>query len=201
MRLKGKTALVVGASRNIGKEIAHTFAQEGADLILVARKTKDDLLEVAKECEALGVEVQPLVADVASHTEVNDLVQAGMSRFGKIDVMVNCAAIRPHKPFWEIDYDEWHKVMAVNLHSTFYLAKALAPSWMKRQQAGSIVVLGGVASLTAQPRRAHVVTSKTGPLRRLGTPSEVASVARFLASDESSFVTGDRIVCAGGRYM
>jgi 3-oxoacyl-[acyl-carrier protein] reductase len=246
MRLRGKTALISGASRNIGKTIAITFAREGADLILVASKSGDELKQVAKECEGFGVRALPLQADVGNHQEVNRMVQLGLEHFGKADVLVSVAGIRPHKPFWEINYDEWHHVFAVNLHSSFYLAKALAPGMMERKS-GSIIALGGMSSMTSQPNRAHVAASKTGlhglirslalelgpygvranliavgsigterrnpewyaesggvpqtPLGRIGTPQEVANVALFLASDESSYVTGDRIVCAGGRYM
>jgi len=265
MRLQGKTALIAGASRNIGKAIAQTFARQGADLILVARTMSDDLAQTAKECEALGARALPVAADVADPNQVNRMVKRGLDHFGKVDVLVSCAAIRPHKPFWEIDYDEWLQVFAVNLHSTFYLAKALAPGMMQRRSGGSIIALGGLASMTGQPLRAHVVASKTGlyglikalalelgpynvranliavgmidterrnpewypegggvphgkagteadgsavgraegttPLGRIGTPQDVANVALYLASDESSFVTGDRVICAGGRYM
>ena len=253
MRLKGKTALIAGASRNIGKTIALTFAGEGADLILVASKTGEELKQVAGECEGFGVQALPLQADIGNHNEVSRMAQLGLERFGKVDVLVSVAGIRPHRPFWEITYDEWHRVFAVNLHSTFYLAKALAPGMMERKR-GSIIALGAIASLSSQPDRAHVVASKTGlyglikslalelgphgvranliavglieterrnpewyqetggspqtsaliertPLRRTGTPQEVAKVALFLASDESSYVTGDRILCLGGRYM
>jgi 3-oxoacyl-[acyl-carrier protein] reductase len=261
MRLQGKTALIAGASRNIGRAIAQTYAREGADVILVARTMSEDLVQSAKSCEDLGVRALALAADISEHEQVNDMVARGLDHFGKVDVLVSCAAIRPHKPFWEIDYDEWHKVFAVNLHSTFYLAKALAPSWMQSRSGGSIVALGGLASVTSQPLRAHVIASKTGlyglikalalelgpyrvranliavgfidterrnpewypegggvpksdndgsavgradsttPLARIGTPQDVANVALYLASDDSSFVTGDRVICAGGRYM
>ena len=147
MRLKGKTALISGASRNIGKAIALTFAREGADLILMARTT-DEVNQVAKECEDLGVQALPLTADVGKHEEVNRVVQLGLKRFGKIDVLVNVAGLRPHKPFKDVSYEEWHRVFDVNLHATFYLAKALAPGMMERRS-GSIVALGGMASLTA----------------------------------------------------
>jgi 3-oxoacyl-[acyl-carrier protein] reductase len=264
MRMKGKTALIAGASRNIGREIALTFAREGADVIVVARQHEEELKQVARECEQLGAKALPICADLGNHEAVGRMVQQGLDRFGKVDASVSVAAIRPHKPFWEISVEEWHQVFEVNLHSTFYLAKALAPSMMKRGTGGSFVALGGIAALTAQPERAHVIASKTGlyglvkalalelgpyniranliavglidterrhpdwypegggkpigldgvkedgtpigraegsPLQRTGRMDEVAKVALFLASDESSFVTGDRIICAGGRYM
>lgn len=265
MRLKGKIALVAGAARNIGKAIALTYAREGANLVLIALKNGDELQKVAGDCERFGAKTLPLLADVGMPDAVDGAVKEALAHFGKVDVAVSVAALRPHKPFWEISNEEWHRVHSVNLHSTFYLAKALAPGMMERK-CGNIIALGGLASLTGQPLRAHVVASKTGlfglikslalelgpygvranliavghidterrnpewypegggvpyqgahgagadgsalgradggtPLGRLGTPQEVADVALFLASDESSYVTGDRIICAGGRYM
>jgi 3-oxoacyl-[acyl-carrier protein] reductase len=253
-QLQGKTALVSGAGRNNGKAIALAFAREGADLILVAREKKAELDEVAHACEKLGAKVLPLLCDVSDHEQVNRMVQQGLDHFGHVDVLMNVAGRRAHQDFWEISYEEWHKTFAVNLHACFYLAKAVAPSMMKRGKGGSIVALGGLASITSQPQRAHVIASKTGlyglikalalelgpyniranlialgvienvranpewyperagggytdadlagvALRRAGKPQEVANVAVFLASDQSSFVTGDRILCNGGKYM
>ncbi|MGH8648943.1 MAG: SDR family NAD(P)-dependent oxidoreductase [Burkholderiales bacterium] len=252
-QLQGMTALVAGAGRNNGKAIALAFAREGADLVLVAREKKAALDEVAHECEKLGAKVLPLLADVSEHEQVSRMVEQALSHFGRIDVLMSCAGRRAHQDFWEISLEEWDKTFAVNLHALFYLARAIVPSMMKRRS-GSIVALGGMASLTAQPQRAHVIASKTGlhgliralalelgpyniranlialgmienvranpewyperkggsyteedlagvALKRAGKPQEVANVAVFLASDRSSFVTGDRIVCAGGKYM
>src|SRR5688500_16066287 len=136
-QLEGKTALIAGAGRNNGKAIALAFAREGADLILVAREKSAELEQVAAECKALGVKTLPLLADVADHEQVNSMVKRGLDHFGHVDVLVSVAGRRPHQDFWEISYEEWHKVFAVNLHSTFYLAKALAPSMIKRGKGGS----------------------------------------------------------------
>jgi 3-oxoacyl-[acyl-carrier protein] reductase len=252
-QLEGKVALVAGAGRNNGKAIALAFAREGADLILVARERKQQLDEVANECEKSGSKVITLLADLSEYEQVNTVVQRGNEKFGRIDVLMCCTGRRAHQDFWQISYEEWHKTFAVNLHSAFYLARAVVPGMMERKS-GSIVALGGMASVTSQPQRAHVIASKTGlyglikalalelgpynvranlialslienvranpewyperaggsypasevadiPLRRMGKPQEVANVAVFLASDQSSFVTGDRVVCCGGKYM
>ncbi|MBI3042706.1 MAG: SDR family oxidoreductase [Betaproteobacteria bacterium] len=253
-QLEGKTALIAGAGRNNGKAIALAFAREGADLIMVAREKRDELEAVSKECQALGAKTLPLLADVSDHEQVNRMVQQGLDHFGKVDVMVNVAGRRPHQDFWDISYDEWLRVFAVNLHSMFYLAKALTPSMIRRGEGGSLIALGGLASLTSMPQRAHVTASKTGlyglikslalelgpyniranlialslidnvrvnpewypekgagthtsremegcALQRTGRPEEVANVAVYLASDQSSYVTGDRVLCTGGKGM
>ncbi len=249
MRFQGKTALISGAGRNIGKAIALAFAREGADVILVAR-TGDDVQQVAKECEGSGVQALAIAADVSKHEEVNRVVQQGLQQFGKVDVLISVVGLRPHRPFWDFSYDEWQQVFNVNLHSTFFFAKALAPGMIERQS-GSIVALGGMSSVTAmRPGIGAVAASKHGlyglikamavdlgqyriranliavgnidterrnpewylpgqeprpehehlALRRDGYPQEIANAALFLASDEASYITGDRIACCGGRY-
>ena len=94
MRLKGKTALIAGASRNIGKTIALTFAREGAEVIAVARQHEDELKQVARECESFGPKALALTADLGSHEAVNRMAQRGLDHFGKVDIVVSVAAIR-----------------------------------------------------------------------------------------------------------
>ena len=167
MRLAGKTALIAGASRNIGKAIALTFAREGANVVPVASRMSDELRHVARECEGFGAQALPVAADVSDHEQVNRAAQLALERFGNVEVLVSVAAIRPHKPFWEIGYDEWHRVFAVNLHSTFYLAKALVPTMIKSGKGGSIVALGGMASLTAGPLPLYAMRTRSMPAMAL----------------------------------
>ena len=251
LQLKGKTALISGAGRNIGRQIALTFAREGADLVLLSRQARDELNQTAQECEGLGVHALPLIADVGKPEEVSHAVQQGLDRFGKIDVLVNVVGLRPHKPFLEGPFDEWQSVFDVNCHSLFHLAKAVIPGMMERRT-GSIVALAGQSAMRPSNRGAAVTASKHAeyglikslalefgqygiranmvnpgltnverrnpewyeggspikpervekiPLRRTGDPQEVANVVLFLASDQSSFVTGDRIMAVGGAYI
>ena len=258
MRLKGKTAFISGAGRNSGKAIALTFAREGADLVLIAQSRAQELNQVAKECESLGVQALPLLGDVSKEDEVNRMTQQALQRFGKVDILVSVAAIRPLKFAWEYTSEEWLQVFGVNLHATFYLAKALVPGMIERKT-GSIIALGGSSMVTVSSGYgAAVVASKMGlhglikslaqglapygvranllglanienvrahpewykdmaktgkppmdspergklsPMGRKGTNQEVANVALFLASDESSYITGDRILCSGGMHV
>jgi len=135
-QLDGKTALVAGAGRNNGREIALAFAREGANLILLARERKADLDAVAHECEKLGVKVLPLLADVSDNAQVESVVRKGLDHYGKVDVLMCVAGRRAHQDFWRISIEEWHKTFAVNLHSAFYLARAVAPSMMERGRGG-----------------------------------------------------------------
>ena len=116
MQLKDKTALIAGAGRNNGRAISIRFAEEGAELILVARSRQADLDEVVKECEAKGSKVLAMLGDVSNPEDVQRIVDAGLKHFGKIDVLVSVAGLRKHKDFWEISYEEWLEVFAVNLH-------------------------------------------------------------------------------------
>jgi NAD(P)-dependent dehydrogenase (short-subunit alcohol dehydrogenase family) len=163
MRLSGRTALITGASRNIGRAIALAFAGEGADLVLNTRVNGDELEAVAAECRKAGVRVVTALADVADAAAVQAMVTRGLGELGAIDVLVSNAAIRPHKSLTETTLEEWHHVLGVNLHSTFYLARAVVPP-MKERRRGSIIALGGLSSVTGRPNTAAVTTAKTGLL-------------------------------------
>jgi NAD(P)-dependent dehydrogenase (short-subunit alcohol dehydrogenase family) len=163
MTLRGKTALVTGASRNIGRAIARAYAAAGADLVLNTRANKDELEAVAAECRKAGARVLPLLADIGDADAVDGMVRQALGELGAIDVLVCNAAIRPHKSVTDTSLDEWHRVMAVNLHSAFYLARAVVPG-MKDRRRGSIVALGGQSSITGRPNTAAVTAAKSGLL-------------------------------------
>jgi 3-oxoacyl-[acyl-carrier protein] reductase len=162
MRLSGRTALITGASRNIGRAIALAFAAEGADLLLNTRVNRDELEAVADECRKAGVRVATALADVADAAAVESMVTRGLGELGAIDVLVCNAAIRPHTSLTDTSLQEWHHVLGVNLHSTFYLARTVVPAMKERR--GSIIALGGLSSVTGRPNTAAVTTAKTGLL-------------------------------------
>jgi len=138
LKLRGRTALVTGASRNIGRAIALTFAAEGADLVLNTRANAEELEAVAAECRKTGVRVVTVLADVADATACEAMVTRGLAELGAIDVLVCNAAIRPHKAVTDTPVDEWDRVLAVDLSSAFYLARAVVPA-MKERRRGSIM--------------------------------------------------------------
>src|SRR5213592_4700914 len=163
MSLEGRTALITGASRNIGRAVALTFAAEGADLVLNTRVNGEELEAVAAECRKAGVRVVGALADIADAAAVEAMVRQGLAELGAIDVLVCNAAIRPHRAVTETSLEDWHRVIGVNLHSAFYLARAVVPG-MKERRRGSIIAIGGQSSLTGRPNTAAVTAAKTGLL-------------------------------------
>ncbi len=163
MRLSGRTALITGASRNIGRAVALAFAAEGAALLLNTRANREELEAVAADCRKAGVRVATALADVADAAAVEAMIAQGLRELGAIDVLVCNAAIRPHTSLADTSVEDWHRVLGVNLHSAFYLARAVVPG-MKERRRGSIIALGGLSSLTGRPNTAAVTTAKTGLL-------------------------------------
>ena len=254
MRLEGKTALITGASRNIGREVALTFAREGADLLLNTRSSQEELESVAAQCRELGVNTHTVLGDVSDPERVTQMVQEGIDALGKIDVLVSNVAIRPHRPVLDVSNEEWRHVFATNLDSAFYLIKAVLPGMIERKS-GSIIALGGQAAITGRPETATVTAAKSGllgliravaaemaphnvranmvnpgstdtqrlnpewypefqavergsgehvqsiPMGRQGTVQDIANACLFYASDESAYITGDRMNVVGGRYI
>ena len=154
MRLQGKTALITGASRNIGRQVALTFAREGADLVLNTRQSRQELEEVAAHCRELGVNTHLAMGDVSDPDTAAGVVEEGIGALGKVDILVSNVAIRPHKPILEISNEEWQQVMEINLFPAFYLIKAVLPGMMERRS-GSIIAMGGQSAITGRPDTAH----------------------------------------------
>src|SRR6266404_1093523 len=192
--LEGKTALITGASRNIGRAIALAFAGEGADLVLNTRVNGDELQAVADECRKAGARVVPALADIGDAAAVESMVGRGLAELGAIDVLVCNAAIRPHTPITETSLEDWHRVMAVDLHSAFYLARAVVPGITERRYAEWYPEF-------KQTPPGDPAQVKEIPLRRLGRPEDIADACVFLASEASSYVTGDTIRVMGGRVI
>jgi 3-oxoacyl-[acyl-carrier protein] reductase len=163
VKLEGRTAFITGASRNIGRAIALAFAAEGADLVLNTRVNRDELEAVAEECRKAGVRVTPVLGDIADAAAVDRMVAEGLAALGAIDVLVCNAAIRPHQAITETSIEDWHHVFGVNLHSAFYLTRAIVPG-MKERRRGSIIALGGQSSITGRPNTAAVTAAKSGLL-------------------------------------
>ncbi len=163
MRLKGRVALVTGASRNIGRAIALAMASEGADLVLNTRANREELEAVAAECRKAGVRAVPVLGDIADAAAVERMVAEGIGALGAINVLVCNAAIRPHTSIAETSLEDWHRVLGVNLHSAYYLIRAVVPS-MKERKRGSIITLGGQSAITGRANTSAVTAAKHGLL-------------------------------------
>jgi 3-oxoacyl-[acyl-carrier protein] reductase len=159
--LAGKAAIVTGAGRNIGRAIALTLAEAGASILVNARGNRTEADAVASEIEAAGGKAMVHIGDVADAKAVRAMVDAALSRFGRIDMLVNNAALRREKPFAEMDYAEWRAILDVTLDGAFHCTKACLPA-LRTGGAGSIVNIGGLSAHTGAKDRAHVVTAKAG---------------------------------------
>lgn len=136
--LKGKVALITGATRNHGKVTALAFANEGANLLICTRKSMNLLEETAQLASKLGAKVVARQCDVTDEAQVNALVKTGLAEFGRIDVLLNNAGWRVHGKLLELDMQEWQAAVAVNLHGVFLMCKAVLPA-MVEQRWGRII--------------------------------------------------------------
>src|ERR1700761_7471312 len=122
--LSGKVAVVTGAGRNIGRAIALTLSEGGASVLVNARSNRSEAEAVAREIEAAGGKAVVHIGDVADAKAVQAMADAALSAFGRIDILVNNAALRREKSFAEMDYAEWREIMDVTLDGTFHCTKA-----------------------------------------------------------------------------
>ncbi|WP_075215806.1 SDR family oxidoreductase [Mongoliimonas terrestris] len=159
--LAGQVALVTGSVRRIGRATALALAGAGADVVINARSSRDEAEATAREVEALGVRAMVHLADVTDEAAVGAMTDAVVERFGRLDILVNNAAIRREGAFTEMPLAEWREIMSVVLDGAFLCARAAIPH-MKRQGGGRIVNIGGVSAHTGAIERAHVATAKMG---------------------------------------
>jgi 3-oxoacyl-[acyl-carrier protein] reductase len=242
--LKGKTALITGASRGIGKAIALLFAREGADIAITNIADDEEFKSTVKELTALGVKVKGYVSNAANHADSQRVVDEIVKDFSRIDILVNNAGITRDTLLMRMTEEQWDAVIAVNLKSVFNLTKAVIPVMLK-QKSGSVVNMSSVVGVSGNAGQSNYSASKAGiigftksvakevgsrnircnaiapgfiitemteklpenvknewinkiPLRRGGTPEDVANTALYLASELSSYVSGQTIHVCGG---
>ena len=242
--LAGKTALITGAGRGIGRAIALRFAQEGANVAITDIRITDEVEEFIAQLNAMGVKAKAYTSNAADFDDAHKTVEAVAADFGAIDILVNNAGITRDGLLMRMTEEQWDMVINVNLKSAFNLTHAVTPIMM-RQRSGSIINLASVVGVSGNAGQANYSASKAGmiglakstakelgsrgiranaiapgfiitdmtnalsedvkkqwaaqiPLRRGGTPEDVAGVATFLASDLSAYVSGQVIHCCGG---
>lgn len=245
--LTGKTALITGAARGIGKAIALKFAEEGANIAFTDLKIDENGEETRKEIEAKGVKCMAYASNAANFEETAEVVNKIKEDFGSIDILVNNAGITKDGLMLRMTEQQWDAVIAVNLKSAFNFIHACTPIMM-RQRKGSIINMASVVGVHGNAGQSNYAASKAGlialaksvaqemgsrgiranaiapgfietamtaalsedvrkewmkaiPLRRGGQPEDIANVATFLASDLSSYVSGQVIQVDGGMNM
>jgi 3-oxoacyl-[acyl-carrier protein] reductase len=159
--LAGKTALVTGASRNIGRAIALKLAGAGADIVVNTLQDHDAARAVAGEIEALGRRSLVQVADIVDRQAVNRMVEEANAGLGSIDILVCNASSRGQVDFLDLDHATWRRVIDISLDGTFHCAQATLPGMIAKGW-GRIITLGGVSWHAGFKRRAHNLTGKSG---------------------------------------
>jgi 3-oxoacyl-[acyl-carrier protein] reductase len=247
MNLKGKAALVTGASRGIGREIALELARQGANVAVNFSGSEAKANEVVDEIKALGREAFAVKCDVSSSEEVAAMVKGTIDNFGKLDILVNNAGITRDNLLMRMKEEEWDDVININLKGVFLCTKAVTRQMMKQRQ-GRIINIASVVGVSGNPGQANYVAAKAGvigltktaakelasrnitvnavapgfittdmtdklseevkaemlkqiPLARLGEPKDIAKITAFIASDDSSYMTGQTLNVNGGMVM
>lgn len=242
--LQGKTAIVTGGSRGIGKGIVEMFAQHGANVAFTYSSSAEAAEILAKEVSNLGVKAVAYQSNAASYEESQQLADDVLKEFGSIDILVNNAGITKDNLLMRMSEDDFDKVIEVNLKSVFNMTKAVQRTMLK-QRKGSIINMSSVVGVKGNAGQANYAASKAGiigfsksialelgsrdircnavapgfietemtdklgeetvkswrdaiPLKRGGTPEDIANVCVFLASDLSAYVTGQVLNVDGG---
>jgi 3-oxoacyl-[acyl-carrier protein] reductase len=246
INLKDKVAVVTGASRGIGREIAMTLWRAGATIV-AADIVADPLKGLVDEITGAGGRALAVAADITKFEDCQNLMDAAVKEFGRIDILVNNAGITRDNLIVRMKDEEWQKVIDTNLKGAFHCIKAVSRTMMK-QRGGRIINIASVAGLLGTAGQANYAASKAGaialtkvaarefasrgitvnavapgfietdmtrvlpeevkaaslkliPLERAGQPGDVASAVLFLASDLSSYITGETIRVDGGMAM
>lgn len=241
--LEGKTAVITGASKGIGKAIALKFAQEGCNVAFTDLFEDENMETTLQELLALNVKAKGYASDAADYEDTAKVVDLIVEDFGQVDILVNNAGITKDTLLMRMTEDQWDAVINVNLKSVFNFTKAIQKTMLK-QRSGSIINLSSVVGVSGNAGQANYSASKAGiigftksvarelgsrgirsnaiapgfiitemtakipedarkaweasiPLKRGGSPEEVAGVAVFLASDLSSYVSGQVIQVCG----
>jgi len=244
--LEGKTVLITGANRGIGKSIALKFAENGANIAFSDIQYNEDSELLEKELAVFGIKSKGYASDASSFAESELLITRIMEDFQTIDVLVNNAGITRDNLLLRMTEQDWDRVINVNLKSVFNLTKAIQKVMIK-QRFGSIINMSSVVGVEGNSGQSNYAASKAGiigftksmaqelgsrnircnaiapgyietemtaklpqefrdkwiqdiPMKRAGTPDDVANLALFLASDLSSYVTGQAITVCGGLH-
>ncbi|WP_313113298.1 3-oxoacyl-[acyl-carrier-protein] reductase [Aequorivita sediminis] len=242
--LEGKTAIITGGSRGIGKGIVEVFANHGANVAFTYSSSAEAANNLAEEVAKLGVKAKAYQSDAASFTEAQALVDEVLKDFGSIDILINNAGITKDNLLMRISEEDFDKVIEVNLKSVFNMTKAVQRTMLK-QRKGSIINMSSVVGVKGNAGQTNYAASKAGvigftksvaielgsrnircnaiapgfietemtqnlnedavkgwtdiiPLKRGGSPQDVANACVFLASDLSAYVTGQVLNVDGG---
>jgi len=245
--LDGKIAIITGASRGIGKEIAREFVNQGATVAFTYLSSDEKAKELEKELTANGGVVKGFKSNASDFQSAQDLVDAVVEAFGTVDILVNNAGITRDNLLMRLTEENWDEVMNTNLKSAFNLTKAVIKPMLKARK-GSIINMSSVVGVSGNAGQSNYAASKAGmigftksvaqelgsraircnaiapgfietemtevldekvvqgwrdsiPLKRGGSPKDVANATVFLASDMSAYVTGQTINVCGGMLM
>ena len=243
----GKVALVTGATRGIGKQIALCLAKEGYDIALNYRSENEELTNTKNELEKLGIKVLPVQGDVSNYEDCERFVKEIIENLGQIDVLVNNAGITKDMLLMRMKKEDFEQVIDVNLVGTFNVTKNVI-NYMLKAKSGRIINISSVVGVSGNAGQTNYSASKAGiigfskslakevasrnilvnciapgfiqtdmtnvlkdevkeeiakniPLKRMGTPEDVARVVKFLASEDSGYITGQVINVDGGMLM